>query len=54
MKMYLIEFRATYYCQGWEWAWFTKLVYANSYEEAIEKVKKVHSDAKDFKNQTIF
>lgn len=39
MNQYLITFRAEYYCQGWEYSWFTKLITANSFEEACGKIK---------------
>ena len=38
MKVYLIRFRAEYYCQGFEWAWFDRLIEANTFEEACTKI----------------
>ena len=38
MKQYLIRFRAEYYCQGYEWSWFERLVEAKSFEDACEKI----------------
>ena len=53
MNQYLITFQAEYYCQGWEYAWFTKLVTANSYEEAVEKIK-THTKEWDGKTARYF
>jgi hypothetical protein len=39
MRAFLIEFKYQSYCQGWESAYTTVLVYADSYEEAVDKLK---------------
>lgn len=59
MKQFLIGFKAEYYCQGYEWAWFQRLVQAKNYDEACKKIKDMDTPdwekgtPKDFKNQTI-
>jgi len=59
MKSYLIQFKAEYSCQGWEEADFIYLVYAQSYDNAIEKIKHYSGEefegdtARNFKNLTI-
>lgn len=50
MKQYLIGFRAEYYCQGYEWAWFERLVEANSFEEGCIKIKNMST--KDWEKGT--
>ncbi|MEO6303841.1 MAG: hypothetical protein ABIP51_11785 [Bacteroidia bacterium] len=58
--MFLIEFTAEYYCQGYEIGTYQRLVYANSYEEACDKISKLtdeewlYKTAIKFKNLTIF
>lgn len=59
MKYFLVEFQAEYYCQGYETATFQRLVKADTFELACDKIKN-HitrdwelSTAKDFKNLTI-
>ena len=44
MNNFLIEFRAEYYCQGYEWAWFSRLVKADTFEEACEKIKNLETN----------
>lgn len=59
MKYFLIEFKAEYYCQGYEWATFQRLVSADSFDLACDKIKdKITRDweqgtPKDFKDLTI-
>ena len=40
MKAYLISFRAKVYCQGWSNEYITLLIYADSFEDACDKVKR--------------
>lgn len=40
MKQFLIQFKAEVYCQGYEWAWLTRLVEAETFEQACDKLKK--------------
>ena len=42
MKQFLIQFRAEYYCQGYEEAIFEKLISADTFEEACNKIKKIN------------
>lgn len=57
--MYLVEFYAEYYCQGYEWGWFQRSVNASSFDEACNKLKKLSTTdwekgtPKYFKNLTI-
>lgn len=57
--MWLVEFEAEYYCQGYEWAHFTRLVNAKTFEEACQKIVSlstsdwVYQSPKNFKNCTI-
>lgn len=59
MQQYLIRFRAEYYCQGYEWAWFERLIEANSYEDACKQLKTMNvrdweiNTPELFKNLTI-
>lgn len=59
MYFFLVEFKAEYYCQGFEWATFTRLVRAKSFDDACEKISDLHTKdwqkgtPKDFKNLTI-
>jgi hypothetical protein len=60
MKSFLIEFRAEYYCQGFEWGTFTVLVQeARNFKHACDQIKTTGSahyecnTARDFKNYTI-
>ena len=59
MKQYLIQFKAEYYCQGYEWGTFQMLVTGETFEEACDKIKRNWSNhyssetAKDFRNLTI-
>lgn len=59
MKQYLISFRAEYYCQGYEWSNFMRLVSADSFEEACERLKNektydwVHKTPTNFENLTL-
>jgi hypothetical protein len=59
MKQFLIEFRADYYCQGYEEATFQVLTFADSFEKACEKIKSTPSinyeceTAHSFKNLTV-
>lgn len=50
MKQFLVEFRAEYYCQGFEWAWFQRLVSADSFDEACTKLKNM--DTPDWEKGT--
>ncbi len=53
---YLISFWYDHYCQGYEDAHTTRLVYAKSYEDAVEKIKQnktSYKNARDFQNLTI-
>lgn len=56
---WLVSFTAEYYCQGYEWGLFQRLVYAHSFDEACHKIKYCDIDLwmknspKDFKNLTI-
>jgi len=59
MKQFLIQFRAEYYCQGYEEAIFERLISADTFEEACNRIKKINSrdweigTCKDFKNLTL-
>lgn len=53
MKAYLIRFQHEVYCQGYEEAVETLLVYANSYAEACYKIEAKYEDAQLFENLTI-
>lgn len=56
MKAYLIQFDYEYYCEGYEWARGEKLlVYADSFEEACDKIKKnvMYDNVANFKNYTV-
>jgi hypothetical protein len=59
MKQFLVEFRAEYYCQGFEYGWFTKLVTANTFEEACDIIKETKTNEWEyqtpeyFKNKTL-
>lgn len=59
MKTFLIQFKADYWCQGYEEATFTYLVHAQNFENACEKIKHFETDdfeadtARSFKNLTI-
>jgi hypothetical protein len=50
MKQYLIRFRAEYYCQGYEWSWFERMVTASSYKDACNMIYNMHT--KDWEHQT--
>lgn len=39
MKQFLVKFQAEYYCQGYEYCWFTKLITATSFEAACGVIK---------------
>lgn len=60
-KAFLIEFTYKHFCQGWEWVTVQRLVYAKTYEGAIQSIlvakdendEKEYPRAKDFKNHTI-
>lgn len=47
---FLIQFDAEYYCQGYEYGTFQRLVSANSFEEAWNKV--YNMETKDWEYQT--
>lgn len=59
MKQYLIRFRAEYYCQGYEYATFERLVNAFSFEDACSTLKSLKTKdweintPKEFVNLTI-
>ncbi len=56
---YLVQFEAEYYCQGVEWATFTRLVYSESFKQASDRIKRLRTtdwelnSPKNFKNLTI-
>ena len=50
---YLINFTYEHYCQGYEDANITALVYAESYASACEKLKSAYLNARDFRNRTL-
>ena len=56
---FLIRFEAEYYCQGFEYGWFTKLVTASSFEKACERLKTFHTSEwklgtpRNFKDETL-
>ncbi len=54
-KMFLVGFRYKYYCQGMEWTSESVLVYADSYEEAVNKIilSRRYDSACNFENLTI-
>jgi hypothetical protein len=56
MKAFLITFMCEIYCQGWESAHPTVLVYADTFEEACSKIKADdnYSQPEYFQNLTIF
>lgn len=59
MKYFFIQFKAEYYCQGYEWGTFERLVEAETYEDACNKVYVAHTKdwsyktPKEFKNLTL-
>jgi len=59
MKYFLVQFKAEYYTQGYEWATFQLLVKADDYQAAIYRIKHTKTErydcgtAKDFINLTI-
>ncbi len=60
MKPQFVTFYAEYWCQGYEWGWHTKMVYANSFDEACEKIKAMSKEVnaefinpKYFKDETV-
>lgn len=36
---WLVQFEYEEYCQGYEWTWTYRLVYARTFEEACNKIK---------------
>jgi hypothetical protein len=54
MKEFLINFREEYYCQGYEWAWFTRFVKAHTFEEACEKIKNLKTRDWEFGTPELF
>ena len=56
MKAYLIQFTYDHYCQGYEDATISLMVYAGDFEEACEKIEQNFSEyrnARRFENLTI-
>lgn len=59
MKQFLVQFRAEYYCQGYEWSTFQRLVKANSFDAACTIIKELDTPdwekgtPTDFKNLNI-
>ncbi len=53
MKAYLIQFKHTVYCQGWDNITEQRLVYAASFVEARGILRQKFDDARDFVNLTI-
>jgi len=51
--MYLIRFTYDHYCQGYEDAQETVLVYACDFEYACYRIKRAYKNARDFENLTI-
>lgn len=52
---WLIEFKYQHYCQGYETAKATALVYATSFENAVQKICEHHlyNEPNEFVNRTI-
>lgn len=55
MKAYLIQFTYDHWCQGYEDATITVLVYASSYSFACSRISNLpeYRNARDFENLTI-
>lgn len=53
MKAFLIRFTYDHYCQGFEEAEETVLVYAKYFVTACVKIKSRYINARDFRNLTI-
>lgn len=53
MKAYLIQFTYEHYCQGYEDATISILVYAENYYIACTKIRNAYRKAKDFVNLTL-
>jgi len=53
MKCYLIRFTYDFYCQGYEDAQETVLVYAEDFGYACNKIMRQYKNARDFENLTI-
>jgi len=60
MKIFLIEFTYSYYCQGTDTGYTSELVYASDFDNACKKITGKYNDtlgngydARDFKNKTI-
>lgn len=56
MKQYLIYCEYDYYCQGWEATRGYFLVYADSFEEAVSKLKSsgLAENVRHERNMTVF
>jgi hypothetical protein len=50
---YLIAFVYDHYCQGYEDSPMTVLVYADTFDNACEKIKVEYLNARYFKNRTV-
>lgn len=50
---YLIKFTYEYYCQGYEEATESVLVYAYSFEQACSYISMKYNDTKNFENMTM-
>jgi hypothetical protein len=50
MKQYLVQFDAEYYCQGYEDATFQRLVEAESFKDACDKI--FNMKTRDWEYQT--
>ena len=53
MKAFLIQFTYDHYCQGYEDAIISVLVYAEDFQSAILKIATIYENARYFKNLTI-
>jgi hypothetical protein len=53
MKGYLIQFTYDHYCQGYENATISILVYADSFDIACRKIEVLYHNARRFENLTI-
>ena len=53
MKMFLIDFEYDHYCQGYENARDTMLVFAYTYEQAKGMIGDKYRNARSFVNKTV-
>ena len=53
MNAYLIQFTYDHYCQGYEDATISVLVYAERFDVAMDRIRAIYYNARNFVNLTI-